>query len=83
MQYVSSSEARNQLAKMIDMAQREPVMIQRQGRDAAILISPADYARITKNNVADFLAFTHKIGKRAEEMGMTAEKLAEILSENE
>ena len=83
MQYVSSSEVRNQLGKMIDIAQHEPVVIQRQGRDVAILISPADYARITKNNVEDFLAFTDKIGKRAEEMGLTPDKLAEILSENE
>jgi prevent-host-death family protein len=83
MKYVSSSSARNQLAKIIDMAQREPVVIQRQGRDAAILISPADYARITKNNIDDFLAFTNKIGKRAEEMGMNEDKLTEILSEDE
>jgi prevent-host-death family protein len=36
---VSSSEARNNLAAMLDKAQHEPIAIQKQGRKAAVLVS--------------------------------------------
>jgi PHD/YefM family antitoxin component YafN of YafNO toxin-antitoxin module len=39
MQCVSASEAKQRLAAILDTAQREPVMIRRQKRDVAVVLS--------------------------------------------
>ena len=39
MQYVSASDAKQRLAAILDTAQREPVMIRRQKRDVAVVLS--------------------------------------------
>lgn len=36
---VTSTEAQNQFGKLIEDAQKEPVMIQKNGRDQAVIIS--------------------------------------------
>lgn len=38
----AASDAKNNFGKLIDAAQRSPVMIERHGRPAAYVISPAD-----------------------------------------
>jgi len=83
MQYVSSTDARNNLSKAIDMAQRQPVMVQKQGRDVAVILSPEDFARITQDNIEEFLAFCDAIGRRAQAQGMTEEKLAALLNSDD
>lgn len=40
---ISATKAKQSLGMMIDAAQREPVIIQRQHRDVAVLISMHDY----------------------------------------
>ncbi len=81
MQYVSSTDARNSLSKAIDMAQRQPVMVQKQGRDVAVILSPEDFSRITRDNIEEFLAFCETIGRRAQAKGLTEEKLAKLLND--
>jgi prevent-host-death family protein len=83
MQIVSSSEARNNLAAMLDKAQHEPIAIQKQGRKAAVLVSYEEYERLTNASAAAFQAICETIGKKAEARGLTEEKLAEILAEND
>ena len=39
MRYVSATDAKKRLAALLDTAQREPVMIRRQNRDVAVLLS--------------------------------------------
>ena len=79
MQYITSTDARNSLSKAIDMARREPVIVQKQGRDAAVILSPEDFDRITRDNIEDFLEFCDMIGKRAESSGLTEKKLTDLL----
>ena len=40
MRYVSATEAKQRLAAIMDAAQTEPVMIKRQNREMAVLLSP-------------------------------------------
>lgn len=40
MQTISATEAKQKFAALLDLSQREPVMIQRHERSVAILISP-------------------------------------------
>jgi prevent-host-death family protein len=46
MQTVSATHAKQNFAAMLDLSQREPVMIQRHERDIAVLMSAVEYDRI-------------------------------------
>jgi prevent-host-death family protein len=81
MQYVSSTDARNNMTKAIDMAQREPVVVQKQGRDVAVILSPQDFARITQDNLEDFFTFCKTIGRKAKAKGLTEAKLDAMLND--
>jgi len=48
MKALSASDAENRFAELIDMAQSEPVRVQRQGQDVAIVMSPEEFRRISK-----------------------------------
>jgi len=81
MQYVSATEAKQRLAAILDAAQTEPVMIRRQNREVAVMLSPKEYERLRGLNIAEFEQFCEKIGKAAAKRGLTEEKLAEIINE--
>lgn len=81
MRYVSASEAKQGFAAMLDAAQREPVVIRRQKRDVAVLMSVADYERLTRLNVEEFQRYCDRIGERAAGRGLDEEKLAELLAD--
>lgn len=67
---------------MIDVAQREPVIIQRQHRDVAVLLSMHDYEQLRGAQVEAFNIFCDKIAKRAKERGLTEEKLKALLEDD-
>lgn len=48
MKTLSASDAKNRFGKMIDMAQAEPVRVQRQGRDVAVVLSPEEFRRLSQ-----------------------------------
>ncbi len=80
MRTVSASEAKQGLAAVIETAAREPVVIQRQKRDVAVVLSPQEYERLVRLNVAEFQRFCDRVGAAAAEAGMTEAKLNELLA---
>ncbi len=48
MRSFSASDAKNRFGQLIDMAQAEPVRVQRQGRDVAIVLSPEEFRRMAE-----------------------------------
>jgi prevent-host-death family protein len=80
MRYVSATEAKQTLAAVLDAAQREPVVIRRQQRDVAVVLSVQEYERLTALNVEEFQRFCDRIGEQAKARGLTEEKLGEILA---
>jgi prevent-host-death family protein len=48
MKSFSASDAKNRFGQLIDMAQAEPVRVQRQGRDVAIIMSPEEFRRMSE-----------------------------------
>jgi antitoxin Phd len=56
---VPVSEARTRLAEVIEMAQREPVVLERYGEPAAVLLSPVRYRDLLAalEEVEDVAAF--------------------------
>ena len=81
MQYVSATEAKQKLAAILDAAQKEPVMIRRQNREVAVVLSPGEYERLRGMNISEFERFCDKVGADAASRGLTEKKLAEILAE--
>jgi prevent-host-death family protein len=77
---VSASEAKQGLASIIDVAAREPVVIQRHERDVAVLISMDEYRRLSGLAVAEFRRVADEVAARARDRGLTPDKLEELLS---
>lgn len=82
MRTVTASEAKQGLAQVIEAAAREPVVIQRQKRDVAVVLSMQEYERLTRLNVAEFQRFCDRVGNSAQAAGMNEEKLAELLADD-
>ncbi len=83
MRTVTASEAKQGLASVIEAAAREPVVIQRQKRDVAVVMSMQEYRRLTQLNVAEFQRFCDVVGASAAAAGMTEGKLAELLASDD
>jgi prevent-host-death family protein len=81
MRSVTATEAKQNLGALLDSAQSEPVVIRRQNRDIAVVLSPREYDRLRAINAEEFERFCDRIGAQAAGAGMTEAKLAEILSE--
>ncbi|WP_017926719.1 MULTISPECIES: type II toxin-antitoxin system Phd/YefM family antitoxin [unclassified Thioalkalivibrio] len=82
MRTVSASEAKQGLAAVIESARKEPVIIQRQKRDVAVVLSPEEYERLVHLNVNEFRRFCDQIGGKAEAAGLTQEKLDQLLADD-
>ena len=80
MRTISASEAKQSFANLIDMAGREPVVIQRQKRGVAVVLSVAEYERLTRINISEFQRFCDQIGQRAQSSGLTEKGLMTLLS---
>jgi prevent-host-death family protein len=83
MKRVAATEAKNRLGALIDDAQREPVVIQRQDRDVAVILSMAEFDRIRARNVAAFLEASKAVAAEAKAKRLTAKKLASLLADDD
>jgi len=80
MQYVSATEAKQTFGAIIDQAQREPVIIRKQNRDVAVIMSIQDYQRLTQTTLQEFQDFRQNIGRKAQERGLTEDELNKLLA---
>ena len=83
MKTVGATEAKNRLGAILDEAQREPVVIRRQERDIAVVLSMADYERLRSGNVRAFLDLRNEVAAQAAASGLTDERLAALLTRDE
>lgn len=83
MQTISSSEARNNLAAMLDKAQHEPIAIQKQGRNTAVLLSYEEYERLTADPIHRFQSVCERISRNARERGLTDDIFNEIMAQGD
>ncbi|MBL8350525.1 MAG: type II toxin-antitoxin system Phd/YefM family antitoxin [Burkholderiaceae bacterium] len=82
MKTIAASEARQSFAAVIDAAAREPVVIQRQQRNVAVVLSMQEYERLTQLNKAEFQRFCDVVGERAAAAGMNEAELARLLADD-
>ena len=83
MKSVPATEAKNRLGAILDEAQREPIVIRRQDRDIAVVLSMADYERLRSGNVQAFLDLRKEVAAEAAAKGLTDERLDELLNDDE
>ena len=81
MRYVSATDAKQKLAALLDAAQREPVVIRRQKRDIAVILSAHEYDRLRAFNVAELERLCDRVAKKAATRGLTEEKLRSLLAD--
>ena len=81
MRTVSATEAKQRLAALLDAAQREPVVIRRQNRDVAVIMSAEEYERIRNLNAAEFQRFCDRVADQAQARGLTNATLKSLLQE--
>lgn len=80
MRYVSATDAKQRLAAVLDAAQREPVVIRRQRRDVAVVLSAEEYDRLRGINIAEFQEFCDRVAGKAAAGGLTEKKLSLLLA---
>lgn len=51
MSTMSATDAKNKFGQVLEMARTEPVRVQRNGRDVAVVISPEEFARYQETQV--------------------------------
>jgi prevent-host-death family protein len=81
MRAVSATDAKQRFAALLDAAQREPIVIRRQNRDVAVIISAEEYERVRRSNIAKLQELCDRVSKQAAERGLTEEILADILKD--
>ncbi|MGH9435455.1 MAG: type II toxin-antitoxin system Phd/YefM family antitoxin [Terriglobia bacterium] len=82
MRYVSATDAKQRLAALLDAVQREPVVIRRQKREVAVLLSPREYDRLRALNVEEFEQFCDRVAGQAAARGLTKHQLAQVLADD-
>jgi prevent-host-death family protein len=80
---VAATEAKNRLGAILDDAQREPVVIRRQDRDIAVVLSMADYERLRTGNLQAFLTLREQVAAVAAASGLTEARLNELLADDD
>ncbi len=81
MRTVSATDAKQRLAAVLDAAQREPVLIRRQNRDVAVVLSAEEYRRIRDSAAAEFQRFCDRVGAQSKARGLTQSALKKLLKD--
>jgi antitoxin Phd len=77
----SATDAKQRLAAVLDAAQKEAVVIRRQNRDIAVVLSPAEYDRLRDLNGSEFQRFCDRVAGQAAAQGMNEAVLNELLAD--
>ena len=83
MKTVYATEAKNRLGAILDDAQHEPVVIRRQDRDIAVILSMSDFERLRSGNIQAFLDLRKRITDEAAANGLTEQSLNELLADDD
>ncbi len=80
MRYTAETDADSKLTTLVSATQDEPVFIERDQQEVAVLISSREYGRLRSTARLDFEHFCDSISDKAEAKGLPEAKLDELLS---
>ena len=80
MRYTTDPNVEPKLATLLDAAQREPVIIERDQQEVAVLVSAREYDRLSGKATRKFNEFCDSIADKAAARGLIEEKLDEFLN---
>ncbi len=80
MRRIAATEAKNRLGALIDDAQREPIIIRKQDRDVAVILSMAEFERMRSSNARAFIELRNEVAEAARGKGLTAKRLSQLLA---
>lgn len=75
MSIIPSKQAKNNFGELLETAQREPVTIQKNGRNVAVILSIQDYERLTR---AEDQRWARR-ARKAEKLGFASAKSSDAL----
>lgn len=52
MNYMSATDAKNRFGELLEAARKEPVHVQKNGRDVAVVMSPEEFERLKVGTAA-------------------------------
>lgn len=75
---ITATDAKNRFGQVLEMAQAEPVRIQKNGRDVAVVLSPEEYRKLVQQSNAPKVnpLFVKLHGESVKRWGKVYEALA-------
>lgn len=83
MQTFTATEAKQTFSAVLQACEREPVYIQKQKRDVAVVLSLQEYQRLTAAHLSEFQRFCDEAGQKAALQGMDEATLAQLLAQDD
>ena len=80
MRYSTNTDTESKLVALLDAAQDEPVFIERNQEEVAVLVSVQEYDRLRSAANLDFQQFCDTIADKAAAKGLTESRLEELLN---
>jgi hypothetical protein len=79
MKVMTIAEAQAAIDKVLESLVEDSVVLKRGDNDVAAVISIEDYDKLRRLKVEEFLALCERVGGQAAARGLSEEKLAELL----
>lgn len=83
MKVMTIAEAQAAFDKVLESLADDSVILKRDERSVAAVISIEDYEKLRRLKVEEFLSLCEQVGSHAEARGLTEEKLAELLRDDD
>lgn len=81
MQFISSSDAKQNFGAAIDAAQRAPIVIRRQNRDVAVLLSVAEFNKLRGLRLDVLDRISSEIAAEAKSRGFSEADLEAVIAD--
>jgi antitoxin Phd len=82
MKSIDVTEAEARLDEVLEEAQRQPIVIRRDGTDCAIVLSMREYELLRADSIRAFLALRNDVAREASEAGLTEDMIDGLLSDD-
>ena len=83
MQTYTANQAKTHFGELLDVAQRSPVQVTRHNRVVGVMVGAQDYEDMRRYYQQRFLETIEETAAKAEQLGLTEEKLDALLAEKD